>query len=80
MNVPGVGAVGQDVGDVRVDVRRFLDPPVDMQLEVAEFAFQPEALVALGLALGVVVDHAVHDLPVAAIPLGHLPAGEVLAR
>ena len=79
VDVPGVGAVGQDVGDVRVDVRRFLEPPVDVQLEVAELAVQPEALVPLGLALGVVVDHAVDHLPVAAIALGHLPAGEVLA-
>src|SRR5271165_135697 len=77
MNVPGVGAVGQDVGNIRVCVRRFLDPPVHMQLEVAEFAFQPEALVSPGLALGIVVDRAIHDLPVPAIPLRHLPAGEV---
>ena len=36
-------------------------------------------LFALGLAPGVVVDHAVDDLPVAVVPLGDVPAGEVLA-
>ena len=78
MNVPGVGAVRQDVGNIRVCVRRFLDPPVHMQLEVAEFTLQPEALVSPGLALGIVVDRAIDDLPVPAVPLRHLPAGEVL--
>ena len=38
VDVPGVGAVGQDVGDVSVDVGRLLDPPVDVQDEVAELA------------------------------------------
>ena len=78
MNVLGVGAVGQDVGNIRVCVRRFLDPPVHMQLEVAEFTLQPEALVSPGLALGIVVNRAIHDLPVPAIPLRHLPARKVV--
>ncbi len=77
MNVPGVGAVGQDVRHIPVRVRCFLDPPVHMQLEVAEFAFQPEAFVSPGLALGVVIDRAIHDLPMPTIPFRHFPAGEV---
>ena len=35
VDAPGVGAVGQDVGDVRVDVGRVLDPPVELEDEVA---------------------------------------------
>ena len=42
-------------------------------------ALAPERLVALGLAPGVVVDHAVDDLPVPVVALGDFPAGEVLA-
>src|SRR5262249_61692168 len=56
-----------------------LQPPVDAEDEVAERLLAPQALLALGLALGVVVDDAVDHLPVAVVPLGHLPAGEVLA-
>ena len=78
MDVPGVGAVGQDVGNIAIGIRRFLDAPVHMQLEVAELTLQPEALVSRGLALGIVVDGTVHDLPVPAIPLRHLPPGEVV--
>ena len=37
VDVLGVGAVGQDIGDVLVDERRFLEPPVDLEDEVAIF-------------------------------------------
>ena len=53
-----MSAVGQDVGHIPVRVRGLFDPPVNMQLEIAEFALQPEVLVAVGLALGVIVDRA----------------------
>src|SRR5262249_58628181 len=76
--VAGVRAVGQDVRDARVDVGRLLDAPVHAQDEVAELALGPQALVAPGLAPGVVVDDAVDDLPVPAVALGHLPAAQVL--
>ena len=35
VDVLGVGAVGQDVGNVLVDERRLLEPPIDLQDEVA---------------------------------------------
>ena len=74
-----MSAVRQDVGDVRVGVRRLLDAPIDPKDEVAKGLFGPEALVAGGLALGVVVDDAVDHLPVPAVAGRHLPAGQVLA-
>src|SRR6185369_1233519 len=67
-----MGAVGEDVGDVRVGVRRLLDPPVDAEDKVGEGAVGPQALVAPRLALGVVVDDASDDLPVAVVPLRRL--------
>ena len=79
VDVPRVGAVGEDVGDVRVLVRRLLDPPVELQDEVAELLLADQVLVAGGLAPGVVVDHAVEDLPVAVVPLGDDPLRKVLA-
>src|SRR5262249_19855478 len=77
--VAGVRAVGQDVQDARVDVGSLLDAPVHAQDEVAELPLGPQALGAPGLAPGVVVDDAVDDLPVPAVPLGPLPAAQVLA-
>ena len=79
MDVLRVRAVGQDVRNVLVDERRFLEPPVDLEDEVAILDVAPERLVALGLALGVVVDHAVNDFPVPAVALWYFPAGQVLA-
>ena len=40
-NVARVRAVRQDVGDIRIDVRRLLDAPVDLQHEVAELPLGP---------------------------------------
>ena len=37
-DVAGVGAVGQDVGDIGVDEGGFLDAPIEPQDEVAELA------------------------------------------
>ena len=51
-----------------------------LQHEVAVLAYGSRgSCPRRGLALGVVVDDAVHDLPVAVVAGGHLPAGEVLA-
>ena len=36
VDVLGVGAIGQDVRDVLVDERRLLEPPIDLQDEVAD--------------------------------------------
>ena len=79
VDVLRVRAVGQDVRDVLVDERRLLEPPVQPQHEVAVLPLGPQVLVARGFAAGVVVDHAVDDLPVPVVAVGHLPAGEVLA-
>ena len=74
-----VDAVRQDDRHVRVHVRRRLDAPIDPEDEVAELLLGPERLVAGGFALGVVVDDAVDDFPVAVVAGGDLPAREVLA-
>ena len=47
VDVLGVRAVGQDVGNVLVDERRFLEPPIDLEDEVAILDLAPEGLVAL---------------------------------
>ena len=57
-----VRAVGQDIGDVLVDERRLLEPPVDEQDEVTILPLAPESLVTLCLAFGIVIDDAVDDL------------------
>src|SRR5262249_6810236 len=69
LDIACVRAVGQDVGDVRVEERGLLDAPVHLQDEVAELGLRPQTLVALGRALGVVVDDAVDDFPVSAVAL-----------
>ena len=73
-----VPSIGHDDLHVLADEGRLLDAPVDLQLKVLEGLLGPEVLV-LGLAARVVVDHAVHDLPVAAIALRNFPAGQILA-
>ena len=78
-DVPGMGAVRQNVGNVLVDEGRLLEPPIKLQDEVAVFALAPERLVALRFAAGVIIDDAIDDLPVAVVALGHFPAGQVLA-
>ena len=69
----------QDDRHVRVDVRRGLDSPLDFQHEVAELALRVQRLVTGRFAFGVVVDHAVDDLPVTVVTGRDLPAREVLA-
>ena len=69
---------GKIYGNVLVDERCFLEPPVELQDEVAIFAVAPERFVALGLAAGVVIDDAIDDFPVAVVALGHFPAGQIL--
>ena len=49
-NVLGVGAVGQDIGNILIDEWCFLEPPIQLQDEVAIFAIAPERFVPLGLA------------------------------
>src|SRR5207249_1288856 len=57
-----------------------LEPPVDLEDEVAERFLTPQGFVILlRLAAGVIINDAIHDLPVAVVPLGHLPAGQIVA-
>src|SRR5262249_23689051 len=57
-----------------------LQPPVETQHKVLVRLLRPQVLVALGLALGVVVDDAAgQDAPVTVVAFGHLPAAEILA-
>ena len=78
VDVPGMRAVRQDIGDILVDEGASLSRQSSCKTKSRVFAVAPERLVALGLAAGVVVDDAVDDLPVAVVPLGHFPPGRSL--
>ncbi len=72
-------SIRQDVWDVLVEKRRLLEPPIELEHEVAILAVAPQRLVALRFTRGIVVDRVVDDLPVSVIAGGHLPAREALA-
>ena len=76
-HVFGVGAVGQDVGNVWIDVRRVLDAPFEAEDVVAVFLVAGEAFFAFGFTFGIVIDDPVEDFPVAVIAFGNFPSGEV---
>ena len=77
-DVACVGAIRQDVGNIFVEEGRFLKPPIHLQDEIAILAVAPERLVTQSLALGIVVDDAIDDLPVSVIASRHFPPAQVL--
>src|SRR5438270_899918 len=79
MNVPCVGAIRQDIGNILVEVGRLFEPPIYVQDEIAILAVAPERLVTRSFALGIVVDDSINDLPMSVIAGRNSPAEEVLA-
>lgn len=60
-----------------VEAAGFLDPPVELEDEVAVFVLGPEIAIPLCFGGGVVVNDAVHHLPVAVVSLRNDPTAQI---